>query len=316
MEERRTVDGPLVSVLVPVYNVESFVEESLGSIAKQTYKNLEVIVVDDCSSDRTFELAERFERADRRFRVVRNEKNLQIAATLNRALSLARGQFIARCDGDDVMLPDRIERQYDYLTHHPDIALVGCSFVTIDERGQRLRSHSYPSGPELLHRLLPYLSPVSHIWLARRKLYEELVGYRLAAVEDYDFLLRADRRGFRFDNIPSYVGMMVRMRTGNTISKYGLRQRLLFNYARSLYLSGADHSEVVEQALRNPGVRPILRRLHFVSDRLTQYGARSRSRTAAYLLYVLGAIVSPYKAQYFWFQMRAAMVKRSFGAVK
>jgi glycosyltransferase involved in cell wall biosynthesis len=306
---------PLISVLVPVYNVERFVAESLESIARQTWPEIEVIVVDDASSDGTWEIVRAFAARDPRFVALRNERNLRIAGTLNRALSVAHGAFIARCDGDDVMMPDRLERQHAFLAAHPEVALVGCSFVTIDEAGRELRVHGYPSGAGLLKRLLPFTSPVSHIWLARRSLYDEVGGYRLASVEDYDFLLRADLAGHGIDNVPGYAGMKVRMRADNTVSRYGLTQRVLFNYARRLHRRAGDlaYSEADERSLVEGSRRGLMSRLHYLSDRLTQRGARSSCRPCALALYVLAAAVSPYKAQYFYLQVRVTVIKRQRG---
>lgn len=303
---------PLISVLVPVYNVERFVLESLQSIALQTYPNFEVIVVDDCSTDRTNDIVARFVAEHPRFKLLRNESNQRIVVSLNRALAAAQGALIARCDGDDVMLPERLMVQYRYLQAHPDIALVGCSFETIDETGRALRVHPYPSGPGLLKRLLPYTSPVSHIWLATRQLYEHLGGYRLASVEDYDFLLRADRAGFGIDNVPGYVGMQVRMRTDNTVSQYGLTQRVLFNYARKLSRRRASKSYSMEDEKRliRASRGGLLWRLHGLSDRLTQRGARSSSRFLTIPLYMLAAAISPYKFQYFSLQLVILCIKK------
>lgn len=301
---------PLISVLVPVYNVERFVLESLQSIALQTYPNFEVIVVDDCSTDHTHDIVAHFVAEHPRFKLLRNESNQRIVVSLNRALAAAQGALIARCDGDDVMLPERLMVQYRYLQAHPDIALVGCSFETIDETGRALRVHPYPSGPGLLKRLLPYTSPVSHIWLATRQLYEQLGGYRLASVEDYDFLLRADRAGFGIDNVPGYVGMRVRMRGNNTVSKYGLRQRLLFNYARKLYLSkgSIEYNKLTEERIIGDSGRGLMMRLHGFSDWLSQRGARSGNRMIAGVLYIISSAVSPYKAQYFFLRIRVAIL--------
>ena len=305
---------PLISVLVPVYNVESFVEESLESIARQSWREIEVIVVDDASSDGTWEIVRAFAACDSRFVALRNERNLRIAGALNRALAAARGEYIARCDGDDVMMPDRLERQFEFLQAHPDISLVGCSFIAIDESGRELRLHPYFSGPDLLKRLLKFTSPVGHIWLARRSLYDELGGYRLATVEDYDFLLRADRAGYRMDNIRGYAGMKMRQRRSNTISQYGLTQRVLFNYARRLYMrpDATSYTLETEKGLIAASRRGLLPRLHYLSDLLTQRGARSTCRICAFVLYLLSAVISPYKAQYFYRQVWVKLLKQRY----
>ena len=103
------MQNKLVSVIIPVYNVEKYVKEAIQSIQNQTYINLEIIVIDDGSSDKTYTIVEELARNDERIKLYKNEKNLKIVKTLNRALSLANGENIARMDGDDISALDRIE---------------------------------------------------------------------------------------------------------------------------------------------------------------------------------------------------------------
>lgn len=304
---------PLVSVLVPVYNVETYLLESLESIAKQTYKNLEVIVIDDGSSDKTFQLAKYFSKRDARFKVYRNEKNMRIVETLNKGLQLAKGNFIARCDGDDIMDHQRIQRQYEFLIKHPDIALVGCSFRTIDETGRYLRDVRYPGGKALIAKLLPFCSPVSHIWLARREVYDTIGPYRLASVEDYDFLLRANLAGFGLDNIEEYFGMQVRVRAGNTVSQYGIVQRRLFNYAKSVNSqerkgNWSAYCKASEDAIKAESASGLLAAMHYQSDRLSHRAATSNSRFR-HLWHVVACCCSPLKLQYYYNMIRCKLIK-------
>lgn len=295
--------GPLVSVLIPVYNVERYLAETLDSVLSQTYTNLEIVVVDDHSTDATWDVAAAYAGKDLRIRVFHNASNLQIAQTLNVALAASSGQFIARCDGDDVMEPDRIARQLAFLDQNPSISLVGCSFKTIDEGGQVLRAFRYPSGPRLLRSLLRYWSPVSHIWLARREVYEELRGYRMQSVEDYDFLSRAALLGYDFDNIPNYFGMRVRIRGGNTVTNYGISQRRLFNYAKSVNRRGQTHLYAEDDVKKILAARDhgILAYLHRRSDRLSNSASSARFLAVRFALHTAAAILSPYKAQYYYF---------------
>lgn len=304
---------PLISILVPVYNVEKFILESLKSIARQTYANIEVIVIDDGSSDKTPELASEFSKRDPRFKFYRNAKNLCIVDTLNRALQLATGTYIARCDGDDIMDQQRIQRQYEYLQQNPDIALVGCSIRTIDEAGRHLRDVRYAGGKDLIAKLLPFCSPVSHIWLARRAVYDTVGAYRIASVEDYDFLLRANLAGFGMDNIEDYFGMQVRVRTGNTVSKYGITQRRLFNYAKYINIQeskGAKsaYSKENEDAIKVKSTTGLLARLHYQSDRLSYKGATSISRYR-HFWHIAACCCSPLKLQYYYFALRVSFIK-------
>lgn len=100
----------LVSVLVPAYNVSSYVREALSSVLAQTYKHLEIIVIDDGSTDNTGEILNQLAKSDTRLRIIHNEKNIGIIKTLNKGLNLAKGDYIARMDADDLIVPDWIEK--------------------------------------------------------------------------------------------------------------------------------------------------------------------------------------------------------------
>src|SRR5690349_19913154 len=111
-------DGPLVSVVIPVYNGERFVVEAVLSILAQTFRDLECIVVDDGSTDRTPELLAIEQTGDPRLVVHRQPTNMGFRAALNTGCALARGELVARMDADDVSLPNRLERQVQFLRAH------------------------------------------------------------------------------------------------------------------------------------------------------------------------------------------------------
>lgn len=301
MREKHGVPNPLISIIVPIFNVEKYILRTLESIARQSYKNYEVIIIDDDSQDGTYSIALDFCKKNSKFKIYRNERNLKIADTLNKALTYAQGSFIARCDGDDIMESDRLQRQMEWLQAHPDISLVGCSFSTIDETDTVLRFHDYPSGPGLLSRLLPYCSPVSHIWLSRREVYEVLKGYRMPTVEDYDFLLRANSAGFKFDNIPNYYGMRIRVRSGNTVGTYGIAQRRLFNYAKKVNLTKElEYSEKIVQEIIDMRQKGVAAWLHRKSDKVSQRASQSHSAALRLTLHGIAGLISPLKGQYYF----------------
>ena len=100
--------NPKVSVIIPTYNVERYIQECIKSIQEQTYDNIEIVVVDDCSTDKTYEILKNIEEKDRRLKVFKNDKNMKICYTLNRALKNSTGEYIVRMDGDDISSSDRI----------------------------------------------------------------------------------------------------------------------------------------------------------------------------------------------------------------
>lgn len=226
----------LISVLIPTFNVENYIEEAILSISNQSYSNLEIIVIDDCSSDETYSRLLELQKSDLRVKVYRNHQNTKIAETLNKAFELSKGKYILRMDGDDISEPNRVYELHKFLKNNPEIDLLGSHTLTIDEDGNEIGRNQFPFTEKACYNCLKYkMSPVAHIWLAKRIVYENLVPYRFPSVEDYDFLLRAKTSGFRFTNLPKYL-YQVRIREGNTISTEGLLQRKASIFAYQQYL--------------------------------------------------------------------------------
>lgn len=116
---------PLVSVLIPCYNCEEYVEEAVMSIVKQTYSNLEILVIDDGSTDNTGCILQGLAKKDNRIKYIKNTTNLKLIKNLNKGLDLCKGKYIARMDADDISLPERIEKQVNFLEKHSEIGIVG-----------------------------------------------------------------------------------------------------------------------------------------------------------------------------------------------
>ncbi|MBN1512509.1 MAG: glycosyltransferase family 2 protein [Phycisphaerae bacterium] len=121
---------PAVSIVFPVYNARQWIEEAVASVFAQTLTDWELLAVDDASTDGSWEYLQRLE--DPRVRLARNERNLRHGATLNRAIEMARGQWIARMDADDVILPTRLERQVGALEGESQIDVLGCGIFQVD----------------------------------------------------------------------------------------------------------------------------------------------------------------------------------------
>jgi hypothetical protein len=123
--------APRVTVLLPVFNGEAYLRESMDSILGQTWRDLELLVIDDGSRDGSAAIAASYE--DARVRLHRNAQNLGVVATLNEGLELARGEYLARMDADDVAHPRRLERQVRYLDAHPEVAALGTAVRNFGE---------------------------------------------------------------------------------------------------------------------------------------------------------------------------------------
>ncbi|WP_299550033.1 glycosyltransferase family 2 protein [Seonamhaeicola sp.] len=115
---------PLISVVLPVYNVETYISDAITSVLNQTIQDFEIIVIDDCSTDNTLSVVKSFE--DSRIRIIEKPKNKGLIDSLNMGFSEAEGQFIARMDGDDINVLNRFEKQLKILQNRPDIKACGC----------------------------------------------------------------------------------------------------------------------------------------------------------------------------------------------
>lgn len=125
------MNTPAISVIMSVYNGEDYLRPAVQSIIDQTFKNWELIIINDCSTDSTADILAEFAAKDERVKVHPNEVNLRLPKSLNRAISLCNGKYIARMDADDISLPDRLEKQYAFMEENPDVALSSCRFMTM-----------------------------------------------------------------------------------------------------------------------------------------------------------------------------------------
>ena len=136
MNEHNT--QPLVSVIMPAYNAERFIEEAIDSVLSQTLADWELYVIDDCSKDDSFRIAEEYAARDPRIHVLRNAENSGVARTRNRGIELAKGKFIAFLDSDDIWLPEKLERQLAKM-QSAGAGIGYCSYGIIGEDGSKVK---------------------------------------------------------------------------------------------------------------------------------------------------------------------------------
>lgn len=150
----------LISIILPAYNAECFLKEAIDSILAQTYTNFELIVLNDGSTDRTEEIILSYD--DPRIRYVKNDTNLKLIKTLNKGIDLARGKYIARMDADDISLPTRLEKEYEFMEAHPDAG--ACSSKVYHLRGNIIKKgHYYPCTSPVACRFCSiFRTPLSH----------------------------------------------------------------------------------------------------------------------------------------------------------
>ena len=200
-------EGIKISVIMSVYNGEEYLAEAVDSVLAQSLADFELIVINDCSTDRTGELLAQYASADARVRVHTNEVNLRLPSSLNKAISLARGKYIARMDADDICLPDRLERQYAFMEAHPEVALSSCKFMT-------LRNGVFSSGGcggktdhESIKAMLLVTNPILHPGIiAKAEVIREL-GYdpSFTCTEDMELWSRFVMAGYKVELLSEYL---------------------------------------------------------------------------------------------------------------
>jgi len=189
--------NPKVSVVAAVYNCKPYVGDTIESVLAQTFRDWELILVDDRSTDGTCELLEEYARKDPRIRVFRMPRNSRQTICLNVGISKSRGEYIARIDGDDLMLPPRLEEQVRFLDEHPDYGVVGSFVETMDEGGTPICTYKMKTGTAELKECLKRLDPFYHpaVMLRREALFRAgLYNPRYFYAQDFDLWIRMARQ--------------------------------------------------------------------------------------------------------------------------
>ncbi len=239
---------PTVTVLLPVYNGADVVGNAIDSVLAQSWDDFELLVIDDGSTDTTTRVIAGY--VDQRIRLVRNDRNLGITATLNRGLDLARGKYIARMDADDLCHPLRLERQIRFLDASPETGVVG-SWTEVVSRAAdsrtaaramaraivykalRIDSHWFqPQSDAEVRFVMIFNCPLSHPSIMfRRTLIDEFgLRYEFRFAEDYEFWTRCAQRT-QLANIPEVL-LTYRQHSSNTSKKYAAEYRDCANSVR------------------------------------------------------------------------------------
>lgn len=199
---------PMISVIMPTFNESpEMISDAIRSILSQTYSSIELHIFDDSTSDETKAAIDAFH-SDSRLNVHRFAERIGFIKSLNLGLEAAKGQYIARMDGDDFSHLDRFEKEVAYLESHPDVMVVGGQMNIMDENGQITSSRLYPTNGFKLSLFSCARNPLAHpTVMMRREIVDK--GYRydesLRMSEDLDFWLRLMNDGYRIANLPDTV---------------------------------------------------------------------------------------------------------------
>lgn len=189
--------SPILSIILPAYNAQAYIAETIQSVLAQDFTDFELLIIDDGSQDNTAEVIRNF--SDSRIIYIKNEQNLGLIRTLNKGILLAKGTYIGRIDADDIWHDARkIRLQLDYFTSNPGTVLLGTNAIAIDEYGNTLFDMNYPSGETAIRGAFLSRNPFIHpsvIFLKNAAV--EAGGFILDELhaEDYGLWLRIAKLG-------------------------------------------------------------------------------------------------------------------------
>ncbi|MBI4839348.1 MAG: glycosyltransferase [Nitrospirae bacterium] len=313
------MNTPLISVIMSVFNEDRYLSGSIESILGQTFKDFEFIIVDDASTDSSFEIMQKYAAKDSRIVLIKNSANQGLAMSLNNALRTARGQFIARMDGDDIAEKSRLECQIDFLNKNSRIDLVGSSMYLINTHNDIIARSDMVSDPAILKKLVYFKSPCLHpTWMFRSKILKDLKGYRnLPAAQDYDFLMRLYSFGYAISNITRPL-LYYRVHEDKVSFDRSIKQIRLAKYLRRLYRNGAVLND---KFLNNEQIMPgtpstAVQKIHSTSLRLFEKGRflmKKNFLIRGMILLGVSAVLSPYMSYFIYCGFRAKLLERKAG---
>ncbi len=229
------MSNPRVSIILPTYNGNKTINNAIESILIQNFKDYEFIIVDDCSTDKTALLIDKYTERDNRIIIIRNPINLGLQKSLNKALMISRGEYIGRIDDDDIWIgKNKLQEQVDFLDQHTKHVLVGTYGFLVNASGKIINKNKLPMSDDEIRKRILIACPFLHSTvLFRKSVLNETgkysVDYNFA--EDLDLWLRMGLYG-KFYNIPKYLiktfipGDNISYNTPSSMRKQQLRETI------------------------------------------------------------------------------------------
>lgn len=193
---------PQITVLMSVYNNKDTLVEAIISILNQTFKDFEFLIIDDHSTDNSLSILEKYAALDERIKIMKNIKNKGLGYNLNQGLKRARGKWIARMDADDIAMPDRFEKQMDFINEN-DVDIVGSWATEINEQGKEIGLRKCPVSDREIKKYI-WTCPIIHpsVMFKRDKIVDIGSYGDERRRQDYELWFRAAKAGLKFANIP------------------------------------------------------------------------------------------------------------------
>jgi len=214
--------SPAISIILPAYNSAAYLNEAIESLLQQTFTDFELLIINDGSTDNTELLVQSFN--DPRIIYSKNDKNHGLIYTLNKGIKMAKGNYIARMDADDICMPNRLEVQKQWLDTHPETAVVSSLIEFIDENSTvtgHWKLDTETTTIVAIRKVMPYENCIAHPTIMGRKSILQAYPYnpRQQHIEDYDLWLRLLADGHIIDKIPQVL-LQYRVHSSSiTISK-------------------------------------------------------------------------------------------------
>lgn len=218
-------EQPLISIIISTYNRANYLKRAVESILKQAYKNIELIIVDNGSIDKTFKIISEFSQKDTRIKIIINRINLGRGKSSNKGIRKARGKYIARLDDDDYWAdPKKLEKQVKFLESHADYVLAGGGMISINETGQELFRYLFPENDEDIKKSILSDNLFAHgSVIFRKDAWEKVGGYNeeFDFPEDWDLYLKLGKLG-KFYNFQEYF--LYYLQGQQNISNFNIRR--------------------------------------------------------------------------------------------
>lgn len=227
-----------ISVIMGVYREkDEYIRFAIESILNQTYSDYEfIIVLDDPYNTAALKILNEYNEKEERIIVIINKENVGLALSLNRAIEIAQGEYLARMDADDISLPDRFKMQIDFLDAHPNISVLGTNKNIMNENGDIISKGGHlPTTPENTEKVLKYANIIVHpSVMMRTKDIKKIGGYRnFPSTQDFDLWLRVLTSGLKICNLDEYL-INYRINSQGVSMSQAYRQMLIGSYIRQL----------------------------------------------------------------------------------
>jgi glycosyltransferase involved in cell wall biosynthesis len=247
-----SVKAPLVSVLLPVYNAEKYLNLAIESILRQSFKDFEFVIIDDKSTDSSKQIIASYATIDSRIKFISNPENQGGCRTLLAGLSHCNGTYIVRMDNDDWSFPDRLAKQVRYMESNRRVGILGGAIELINERGVVIGRRHYESSDERIRKKIFFSSPFAHPAVIIRRSVLDVVGaYNIsyAPADDYELYFRIGKVS-EFANLTDVI-LKYRVSNGSMTVTQTRKMEIETVRVRNVYLSEGSYNTRIVHYLFN-----------------------------------------------------------------